>query len=424
VRNWAPLALIIALVACVPGTASAADPPDPGKTTAGTVTSNGTDYDYLLYTPTSYAPGRAAPLLVMVHGCQTTAEQQMKANLYNPIAEREGFVVLYPDVDVVGRAQPGPANQCWKFPSPQAWQRDSSDAAAIADMTRAVMSKLAIDAERVYLIGMSAGGFMASIEAAAYPDLYTAVGISAAGAYADAGCTGTGTGMPVTTSAQLAFDQMGPRARIVPRFVIGGDADQGIPPACADKALEQGLRTNNLVISGSQDSPVALAPASQRKEQKPGGYAYTVKTYRDPAGCVIGERWLIGGMNHFWSGGTTDPKYAAFTDPKGPSAAEASWAFFRRYRKSDTAMPCAEASVVAAAPSCAARTVTVTLARGAKVRGLLATVDGRRVHATRRGRRVEFTLPPGPGARVRVVLRVRREGHAHAQMVRRSFARC
>jgi poly(hydroxyalkanoate) depolymerase family esterase len=333
-------ALVIALLACAPGVAAAADPPDPGQTTSGTVTSNGTDYEYGLYTPTSYVPGRAAPLLVMVHGCQTTAEQQMKANLYNPIAEREGFVVLYPDVDPLGRAQPGPANRCWKFPYPPSWTRDNSDAAGIADMTRAAMAKRAIDPERVYLVGMSAGGLMTSIEAAAYPDLYAAVGISAASAYADGGCFTTGIGIPVTMSAQLAFDQMGPRARIVPRFVIGGDADQAFPPACTAKALEQGLRTDNLVLSGRQDGPISLTAATVRHEQKPGGYAYTVASYRDPAGCLIGERWLVHGMNHFWSGGTTDPEYASFTDPKGPSGAEASWAFLKRYRRSDTAMRC------------------------------------------------------------------------------------
>ena len=52
-------ALIVVLAALAPGIAVAApDPPDPGQTTAGTVTSNGTEYEYLLYTPTSY--GRAA----------------------------------------------------------------------------------------------------------------------------------------------------------------------------------------------------------------------------------------------------------------------------------------------------------------------------------------------------------------------------
>ena len=426
-RRVATKALVVALLACLPGAAAAAsDPPDPGNVTSGTVTSNGTDYEYLLYTPTSYVPGRAAPLLVMVHGCQTTAEQEMKFTLFNKLAEREGFAVLYPDVDALGRAQPGPANQCWKFPYPPAWTRDNSDAAAIADMTRAVMAKLSIDAERVYVVGASAGGLMAAIEAAAYPDLFAAVGVVVSSAYADWPCFATGVGIPVTLSAQLAFEQMGPRARIVPILAIGSDADQAFPAACTDKALEQGLRTNNLVLSGSQDGPIALSPAEVREEEKPGGHAYTVSTYRDPAGCLIGERWIIHGMPHAWPGGTTDAKYAGFTDTRAPSGADASWAFLERYRKSDTAMPCAEAPVPVdpVRATCPARTVTVTLPRGGRVRSVQATVSGRRVRTTIRGRRVRFTIPSGRKATVRVVLRVRRQGRSRAQVVRRSFARC
>ena len=208
--------------------------------------------------------------------------------------------------------------------------------------------------------------------------------------------------------------------------MIGGDADQAFPPACTAKALEQALRTDNLVIDGRQDGPIALTPAAVRHDQKPGGYAYTVAGYRDPAGCLVGERWLIHGMNHFWSGGTTDPTYKSFTDPKGPSASEASWAFFKRYRKSDTAMPCAEAPVTEVAPAstCPARSVTVSLARGARVLGVRATVAGRPARARIRGRRITLTLPSGPKTAVRVVLRVRRHGHRRAQVVRRTLTRC
>jgi len=397
-----------------------------GQTTSGTVTSNGVAYDYLLYTPASYLAGRAAPLLVMVHGCQTTAEQELKATRFNKLAEREGFVVLYPDVDALGRAQPGPANQCWKFPYPPAWTRDNSDAAAIADMTRGVMATRSIDAERVYVVGASAGGLMASIEDAAYPDLFAASGVVVSSAYADWPCFTTGVGIPVTTSAQLAFDQMGPRARIVPRIAIGSDGDQAFPAACSDKALEQSLRTNNLVLSGSQDGPIALTPAVVREEQKPGGYAYTVSSYRDPSGCLIGERWIIHGMPHSSPGGTTDEKYAGYTDVRAPSGAEATWEFLKRYRKSDTAMPCAEVPVPVAAerPTCPPRTVTITLARGGRVRSVQASVAGRRVHTTIRGRRVRLTLPSGRKRTVRVVLRVRRQDRSRAQVVRRTFARC
>jgi poly(hydroxyalkanoate) depolymerase family esterase len=340
----ATCALVAAVVALAPGAALAADPPDPGQTTSGTVTSNGTDYNYLLYTPTSYRPGRAAPLVVSVHGCQTTAEQHMKSTLWNQLAERKGFVVLYPDVDLRGRTQPGPLNQCWNFPYPPAYFRGNSDPAAIADMTRAVMATRSIKGQRVYVVGTSAGGLMAAVDAAAYSDLFAAVGLVESAGFADGTCFTTGVGTPVEVSAQLAFDQMGPRARVVPTFVIGSDADLAFPQTCANKALEQGLRTNNLVLSGGQTEPIALAPAAVHRKQKPGGYPYVVSRYRDPDGCLIGERWIISGMPHSWPGGSTDPKYAGWTDPKAPSGAEGSWAFFRRYTKRRTSMPCAEAS--------------------------------------------------------------------------------
>src|SRR5947208_8527342 len=137
--------LAVLVLAGAPSAASAADPPDPGQTTSGTFTVGGDAYPYLLYTPSSYRPGRAVPLVVAVHGCQTTAEQHLKSTLYNRVAEREGFVVVYVDVDALGRAQPGPASNCWKFPYPPAYFRGNSDTAAIADMTRAIMVQRTID---------------------------------------------------------------------------------------------------------------------------------------------------------------------------------------------------------------------------------------------------------------------------------------
>lgn len=401
---------LVVVIALVPGVARAAsDPPDPGQTTAGTVTSNGTDYPYLVYTPTSYYPGHAAPLVVVVHGCQTTAATEQKVTLYDKLAEREGFVVLYPEVDAVDRAQQGPTSNCWKFEYPPAYFRGNSDSAAIADMTRAIMAKRTIDAERVYLIGVSAGGLMTSIDAAAYPDLYAAVGIVESAGYADGPCFTDGVGIPVEASAELAFNQMGPRARVVPVFVTGSTGDLAFPANCANKALEQQLRTDNLVISGNQDAPIALTPASVRHEQKPGGYTYTVSTYRDPDGCLIGEKWIIDGMPHAWPGGTTDPKYAGYGDPKAPNATDGSWAFFRHFKKSDTSMPCAEApapSAASTAPAprrCSARWLIVRLPAGA--RRIAATVDGRRTSVRRTRRGVRVRLPAGTRARTTVVVR-------------------
>jgi poly(hydroxyalkanoate) depolymerase family esterase len=395
--------LVLGLILGATPAAAGVDPPDPGATHTFTYGTGSSTYPYIVYIPTSYDRSHPGPLVVMTHGCQTTAEQQMRANLYNQVAEREGIVMLYPDVTADEVAQPGPAARCWQFFNPQSWHRDSGDAAAIAGMTQAVLERYRIDPGRVYMVGMSAGSFMTSIMAAAYPDLFAAVAIMAGGAYADPGCLFTGTGIPASQSAQLAYAEMGSRARVVPRIVMGGDADQGVPPACADKALEQGLRTNNLVLGDSQEAPIALSPASVREVPKAGGYSSTVSTYLDPDGCVIGERWLIHGMNHFWSGGSADPALANFTDPKGPSGAEITWGFLSQYTRSSTAMPCAEARSAVPVKRCHARWLTLPIPPGAE--SVTATVNGKGATVRVSHRHVRIRLRATRRAQTVVVIR-------------------
>ncbi len=205
----------------------------------------------------------------------------------------------------------------------------------------------------------------------------------------------------------MARDEMGSRARVVPRIVMGGDADQGISPACADKALAQGLRTNNLVLGPRQTAPISLEAASVRTVPKPGGYASTVRTYRDPAGCEIGERWLIHGMNHFWSGGSKDPTLADFTDPKGPNGAVHTWRFLERYTKGSTKMPCAETGPPR---RCPARWRTLRVPTGAT--SVRATVNGHRAKVRVAHARARVRLPATRRARTAVVVRGRTAGGA------------
>ena len=328
-----------ALASVCAGAASAG--PLPGQAQDFTYGSGLTAHPYIVYTPRGWQSKDRLPLVVMLHGCQTTAYQQMEANLYNPLADQKHFVVVYPDTDAIENAQPGPLVRCWQFFDPADWQRGQDDDAAVAAITHLVMQTWNINPQRVYLMGMSAGSFLSSDMAAEYPDLYAATGENAGGAYSDASCLLQATvSLPVETTAQDAFEQEGPRARVVPRIVIGGDADQGVPPACADKALLQGLRTDNLVIDGNQTAPIRLGPESVTHRQVPHGYSYTTSDYLDEHGCLIGQRILVHGMNHFWSGGSSNPAWKNWTDPKGPSAAVASWNFFSRFTLANTAWSC------------------------------------------------------------------------------------
>lgn len=341
-RGFAKVVVATVALALVPYAAVAA-PSDLGNgtTTHGVTNFKGDRFPFLLYTPTSYQAGRAAPLVVMVHGCQTTAVQEEQITRFDKLADKYGFLVLYPEVDAIGKVTPGPFANCWKFLYPAVYFRGYGDTAAIAQMTHEVMRMRDIDRQRVYMVGVSGGGLMTSASAAAYPDVYAAVGIVESAGYADGPCFANGVGTPVQASAQLARVAMGSHARVVPVFTIGSSGDLAFPAACEKKALQQGLRTDNLVISGSQTGPISLTPAAVRAGMVRHGRGYTVSTFRDPSGCLIGEQTTIDGMPHAWPGGSSH--MGGYSDPTAPDGATIAWNFFRHFTLDSTAMPCAEA---------------------------------------------------------------------------------
>jgi poly(hydroxyalkanoate) depolymerase family esterase len=297
-------------------------------------------YRYALYLPPGYRTASATPLVVVLHGCNMTPDQQAAASRYDAIAEQHRFAVLYPDVDAVDAAN----GHCWKgIWNPGAEGRGHGDAAAIAVMTSAVMTRWHIDRNRVYAIGISAGAFEASILGADYPDLYAAIGIHSGAAYmgGESGCVpGNGSPADTETLARGALAAMGPRARVMPVIVFHGDQDDLIPYHCGQQALAQWLRTDNLVLELAR-RPALPATPTISQATVPGGHAYTVASYPSGSGCPVAQLWTVHGMGHFWSGGSADPASALFSDPKGPRAAVASWAFFSRWRLSGPAARCA-----------------------------------------------------------------------------------
>lgn len=306
-----------------------------GTTTTYAYASRTGTVHYRLFTPSTYVKGRALPLVVVVHGCGLTSHQEEEATLYDQVARRHNFLVLYPDDD--DRSHLG---RCWQFYNPTL-RRDSGDLATIAGMTRAVERIRTVNRQRIYAIGTSSGGLILSDLVAAYPDIYAAIGLMAGGPYGPDLCM---TGLPgiadAAVAARGAFAAEARRRRVVPFIVLNGDADHVVSPVCGAEAVEQWLRANNLVISGRQTAPVSLSSASTTDHAPavPGGYRYTVWSYRLPSGALIGLHYVIHGMGHGWSGGTSDPAYASSSNPLvapsrplGPSASEASWAFFSRF---------------------------------------------------------------------------------------------
>ena len=302
-------------------------------------------YHGLVYVPALVGRDQPAPLVVVLHGANTTAEQMQAFSRFNPLARREGFIVLYPDHETDSQVGLHPL-QSWHFPDPLEQQRGFGDAEAIAELTQQVMQAWKVDPQRVYIVGVSAGGWMTSIMGAAYPDLYAAIGVVEGGGY---GIGLAGFAQPVgaqvvrpEVTALMAYNAMGSHARVVPVINFQGDQDVAVPPETGAHAVQQWLMTNNLVESGGFYAPFPLTPTETVGVTPAIGYPFEVDIYRDAEGCRVLEQVRVEGLAHFWPGGSDDSRYAGFTDPLAPNAAEMSWAFLKRFRLSDTASPCVE----------------------------------------------------------------------------------
>jgi poly(hydroxyalkanoate) depolymerase family esterase len=304
--------------------ASAALAPAAAHAQAGTLSSG--DYNgpegaqhYELYVPSTYTAGTAAPLVVALHGCTETGDQFRQLSQWDKLAEADGFLVVFPEQDPNANSM-----KCWDFFKGEHMQRGSGEPARIAGLTKWVEQSYSVDPARVYVNGLSAGGAMASVMAATYPDLYAAVGIGSGCEYAaTAACAGYRSADPVQ-AGQSAYKMMGAQAHRMPFIVFQGDADTTVPPVNADQVVEQWQVTNDWIDDGANNSSVPRSPTATTPGVAPGGRSFTIKSYGDGGG-ELGQLWLVQGMAHAWSGGCSCQSYA---DPAGPDETAAMYAFF------------------------------------------------------------------------------------------------
>jgi len=283
----------------------------PGQFVSGSYANQAGERAYKLYIPTGYAEQRL-PLVVMLHGCTQTADTFASATRMNALAEERKCFVLYPE-------QTPAANRlrCWNWFKPGHQGRDQGEPAILAGMTRDVMRRYRIDEGKVYIAGLSAGGAMAAVMGAAYPELYAAVGVHSGLAYGSAhdlpSALAAMRGMPAAKSGDHAGSNRG--APATPTIVFHGDRDRTVHPRAGEHLVSRSLLQNG----------ASSADASIEQARVPGGHAYTRAIHRDSAGRVVLEYWRVHGGGHAWFGGTPRGSY---TDPKGPDATREMIRFF------------------------------------------------------------------------------------------------
>lgn len=298
-----------------------------GRFIEGTYRGAAGERRYKLYLPDAArdASGGGGGLVVVLHGCTQDADDLARGTGLNAAAEAHGWSVLYPE-------QPASAhpNQCWNWYDPAHQRRDLGEPSLIAGLTAAMVRAHDIPPDRVWLAGISAGGAMASIVAAAYPEMYSALALHSALVHTAATSVGEALGVmqrgvaAVEPHAQAAFEAMGSRGRVIPTLVIHGEADRVVAPLNGAQAARQWFLTNALVLGQPLDT---TSGGVDHAESVEGGYRVRSAVYRARSGEALSYLVMVRELGHAWSGGSAG---GSFADPKGPRATARILEFFAR----------------------------------------------------------------------------------------------
>jgi poly(hydroxyalkanoate) depolymerase family esterase len=289
---------------------------------------------YFVYVPQNYQMNKAMPLVVMLHGCTQKASAFATGTRMNELAERDNFIVVYPQ-----QSRSAHSYGCWNWFQPLNQERNSGEAALLAGIVQEVAQQTAqwtIDKQRIYVAGISAGGAMAGILGATYPDVFAAIGIHSGIAYKAAQNVHMGVrvmrrGGPDTILQEaLIQTAMGEHACVVPSIVFHGTNDFTVAPVNGDQVVQQWMKSNMLVSRGTYSADFRQ-PDSIVTGKVQGGRAYEILRWNAKSGHVVQEYWKINGMGHAWSGG----KNGSYMDATGPDASEAMYRFFMQHSLDD-----------------------------------------------------------------------------------------
>ena len=236
-----------------------------------------------IYTPANLADN--APLVVVLHGCTQSAAGYDQGSGWSALADLHGFAVLFPE-----QQRANNANLCFNWFVPEDTRRDSGEALSIRQMVEAMVVAHGIDRSRIFVTGLSAGGAMASVMLATYPDVFAGGAIIA--------------GLPYGGAATIpeAFDRMrghgGPSDQALQTLLRGASSHDGPWPT-----ISVWHGTADLTVNFSNaDRIVAQWRGVHRLPEKPShieaSSTHGLQVWRDTKGRALIEVHSIAGMGH------------------------------------------------------------------------------------------------------------------------------
>jgi polyhydroxybutyrate depolymerase len=267
---------------------------------------DGLKREFVTYLPAGFNGNDKLPLIISLHGRLGTARGQMKFADFRPIADRGKFIIVCPQG----------INRSWNDGrGTPAHEKGIDDVHFINELIKYVIKNYHADDSRVYVTGMSNGGFMASRLACELNKYIAAIAV--VGASMDKQEGYAPNAMPVTYI-------QGTKDPLVP--FEGGAMKKG---AGGEIYGHEELLQEWATVDSCDARPVITSLPAMAND----GTSVTREEYRNKYGIkVVG--YTINGGGHTWPGGTQYlPKAIIGPLSHNLDACEVIWDFFKHSRK-------------------------------------------------------------------------------------------
>ena len=277
----------------------------------------GSRRSYLVRIPGNYMAEEAYPLVVVLHGAFSTAAKVQKQAGFDRLADRERFIVAYPNgaYGILGLLQHWNAGFCCG----KAAKDKLDDVGFLQAVIQDIGASFHLDSRRIYMSGFSNGGMLTYLFAERHPDVLAAA-------------APLGAAIGGRASARDPVWIIPEPHQPVPLLIIHGLADDS-EPFGGGKSPAKGGEREYLSVAQAVDFWVRV----NRCDPEPAidslsGGAVERKSWTAPReGSAPVVLYTLQGWDHRWPG----PYFTARLPRNHPlyrfDAAEIIWEFFRQH---------------------------------------------------------------------------------------------
>ncbi len=269
------------------------------------------DRFYNIHIPAGFQEQRPVPLVVVVHGAFDTAEGMARYSGFSDLADKEGFIVLYPEgIGLLGYLQHWNAGHCCG----KAAQDDIDDVGFVSFAIEATRERFVVS--RVFMVGFSNGGMFVHRFAAEKSHVLD-------GAAVLAGSIGSRVGDD-QSPWQIPLPE-----NPVTMLLIHGSADKDVPAAggLSDRGGEPRVYQSLAASADFWRNANECSDESIIKTDRNGAVTETLWEVCKSGNSVA--TYVLAGWDHVWPG----PFFTAELDNAHPlkdyDAASVIWSFFK-----------------------------------------------------------------------------------------------